>query len=718
VLRDLPLQSVYRSDEDNILEDFYFPALATAIQYDRAVGFFSASTLSYAGQALSHFIKNGGNIRLVLGAFTDVEDIEAVNAGYEQRAISEKIGKQFLEIINSVSDDLFQNRLEALSWLVAHGRLDVKVALRERGMFHDKIGIISDSEGDSIVFAGSANESTYALLPSFNYESINLFPSWKKELEGYYIPHAASFERLWKNKSKGTAVIDLPEAVKERLIGVSRQLTYTPDPEIEAAIASRIRDKVQSSSANKSVGPKVPKELGGHPFKMREHQIAALDAWRSEGDFQGVFDLATGAGKTFTAIYGSVRMAEQVDGLVCVIAVPYQNLADQWVDTLNLFNIFPIKCYVSRDNWYESMRSLAHDMTLGGRKFGAMVVVNRTLKSDDFQQLLKKFDGNKLLWIGDECHHHSTESFAGFLPEHARFRIGLSATPEHYLDEDRNTRLNEYYGKIVSTYSLKRAIEEKVLTPYHYYPHVVELTEEETDEFVALSEEIGRLFARQNQAKKPPSNQHLTALMMARARLLGSAKNKMDSLKAVLTDKAPHPHTLFYCGDGSVETDEQNENDEAVSLRQIEAVSQTLHEIKWSVSRFTARENRHERKRILESFRLGGIDAMVAIKCLDEGIDVPACSTAYILASARDPRQFVQRRGRILRRSPGKDTATIHDFIVVMPEDRQESSSYAKKLIRSELARVAEFASLSLNRAHSYEILEDYLNAYDLEHLI
>jgi superfamily II DNA or RNA helicase len=143
-----------------------------------------------------------------------------------------------------------------------------------------------------------------------------------------------------------------------------------------------------------------------------------------------------------------------------------------------------------------------------------------------------------------------------------------------------------------------------------------------------------------------------------------------------------------------------------------------LHSKGWDVSRFTARESRTDRESILENFRLGIIDAMVAIRCLDEGIDVPACSSAYILASSRDPRQFVQRRGRILRRSPGKDIATIHDFIVVLPEGQQDESDYAKRLIKSELARVAEFSSLSQNRADAYEILAPTLRQYDLEHML
>ena len=720
MLRDLTYKGVYKSDQDHILEDFYFPTLSVANRYDRAVGFFSASTISYAAQALSIFVKRGGQIRLILGAFSDRKDLEAVKQGYKEKEISEKIGSELLKMISNVSDELFQNRFDTLAWLVAHGRLDVKIALRERGMYHDKVGIITDEAGDQVVFAGSANESTHALLPTHNYESINVFRTWMPEHAEFYNPHIESFERLWKNESQGTAVIDIPSAVRDKLISVARSLDYTPDPEIEAAIAARILARTGSAVSTTSGKPREPATINGQPFKMRDHQIEALDAWKAKGDFQGTFDLATGAGKTITAIHAIVKMSEAIDGLACVIAAPYQNLADQWVDILSTFNIYPVKCYVSRAQWEDKLRNMVHELTMGSRSFGAIVVVNRTLKSPEFQECLSKIKGSRLLWIGDECHHHTSKAYEGFLPDHAKFRIGLSATPKHYLDEERNERLNEFYGDIVSRYTLKQAIEDKVLTPYVYYPHLVEFTQDEAEEFVELSEQIGRLMARKK-GKAGEMSPQLTGLLMRRARLVGSAANKLPMLAAVLTGEKPTQHTLFYCGDGTVETDEgQDASAESIDQgkRQVEAVSAMLHGMSWDVSRFTSRESRKDRDNILENFRLGMIDAMVAIRCLDEGIDVPACSTAYILASSRDPRQFVQRRGRILRRSPGKDRALIHDFIVVLPQDFDTDSEYAKRLIKSELGRVAEFSSLSDNRSDAYETLAPVLRAYDLEHMI
>lgn len=726
MLRRLQLKGVYKSDQDDILRDFYFPALSVAARYDRAVGFFSASTLSHAAQALSVFIKGGGKIRLIVGAFSDQSDIEAVKEGLRQREVSERLGEEFLAQLDEANDELFQERFKALAWLVSQGRLEIRVALRARGMYHDKVGIITDADGDAVVFAGSANESAAALLPTMNYESIDVFPAWRDELAEYHEPHRASFERLWANKSRGTVVLDMPTALRDRLLEASASMERPPDPEREAEIAGRIREaEDELDAASRRRGPEVPESINGFPFEIRDHQRDALTAWQVKGDFHGIFDLATGAGKTITAVYAAVQMSKAIKGLTVVIAAPYQSLADQWCEILETFNIRALQCYVSKSNWYDALQRKILDVQTGATPFEAIVVVNRTLRTPEFQDAIARIPSAQFLWIGDECHHHGSESFAPALPLNARYRIGLSATPEHYLDADRNARLKAYYGDIVFSYTLKQAIEDKVLTPYNYYPRLVELTATEAEEFISLSDEIARQFARdQGQGSGKPSI-GLTALLMKRSRIVGSAVNKLPALEAALAGKRPENHTLYYCGDGRVsygddvdQDDDVDDADEGLPSRQIEVVSRLLDGLGWRVSRFTAREGRRERENILQAFRIGLIDGLVAIKCLDEGIDVPACSTAYILASSRDPRQFIQRRGRILRRSPGKTIATIYDFVVVLPEGANDASGAARKLIASELRRVAEFSTLAENRLDAYDLLRPVLVAYDLEHVI
>jgi superfamily II DNA or RNA helicase len=719
-LRELTLKGVYKSDQDDILRDFYFPALSAATRYDRAVGYFSASTLSEAAQALTVFIKGDGVIRLIVGAFTSAEDIAAVQEGLRIREVSDQVGNAFLSALDGVDDALFAHRFEALAWLVSRQRLEIKVALRTQGIYHDKVGIISDVNGDAVVFSGSANESAAALLPTHNYESINVFPAWRDELKDYHQPHRESFNRLWENRSRGTAVIDMPTALREKLLEVAERLHGPPDSAREAAIAAMVRDAEEAElNRERPRGPQVPQTLNGHKFEMREHQRAALRAWQSQGAFQGIFDLATGAGKTITACFAAVQMAKAVPGLTVVIAAPYQSLADQWCDILESFNIRALQCYVSKSLWLDPLQRRVLDLQTDVADFQAIVVVNRTLKTPEFQSLLNRIPGNRLLWIGDECHHHGSASMVTALPAHAQYRIGLSATPMHYIDEERNARLKAYYGDIVYTYSLEQAITDQVLTPYNYYPRIVELTDAEAGEFIALSDDIARMMAREDGAGS--LSQALTGLLMKRSRVIGAAVNKLPALIDVLKGRRPEPHSLFYCGDGRVSFDDdigEDANEDAAPDRQIEVVSRLLDDLGWKPSRFTARESRTDRESILSAFRDTSIDALVAIKCLDEGIDVPACSTAYILASSRDPRQFIQRRGRILRRSPGKEIAHIYDFVVVLPAGAHDESGVAKKLVSAELKRVAEFSQLARNRVDAYSVLRPILTAYDLEHVI
>ena len=723
MLRDLPgLKAVYCSETDNILEDFYLPALNSAVSYDRAVGFFSASMIAYAAQGLSALIRNGGTMRLVIGAELTPDEERSILYGYEERnkllaeSVSKRVASEMNEAIETVADPVFLSKLEGLSWLVKHGKLDVRVAVRRKGMYHEKIGIIRDSNGDKLVFQGSANESVRALLPDFNYESINVFPSWRPELKDHFQPHIDSFERLWNRRSANTLIVDFPDAVRQNLL--RRAPARAPQPEIEKDVWQQHLSSQKRHTERYDLLPRVPVSMNGQEFKIEKHQRVALQKWKANHT-HGILQLATGSGKTITAIYGSVKLFEALKRLFLVIAVPYQNLADQWVDNLSLFNINAIECYAGEGNWLEALRAQVALFRAGSAHFVTLVVVNRTLQNQSFQQLLSNIDPSVFLFVGDECHNHNSLGMQNSLPQNAGMRLGLSATVEGAEGPEDDMPIKKYYGPVVEEYSLERALNEGVLTPYRYHVVRVYLTENEGEEYRKLTSEIGRLIASSKKPRgKLGGDPRLESLLFARARLLGAARNKLVELERILRTVPVQKHTLFYCSDGSIE-DEANGDE----IRQIEAVSLIAHSMDWKTSRFTSRETRDERKRILEGFRMGEIDGMVAIKCLDEGIDVPACSTAFILASSRNPRQFIQRRGRILRKFSGKTFATIYDFMVMLADDGEnegdpESADYSRNLLKNELKRVAEFSRLSMNRHESYEVLRPLLEAYDLAHLL
>lgn len=711
MLRSLHLKAVYESEGDDLLRDFYIPALGASVSYDRAVGFFSGAMLSFAAQGVSALVaRNDGRMRLVVGGELDEEDVVAIERGYDLRAIGEKVGRSMAAAVEAIDDELFQTRVELLAWLVAAGRLDIKVALKRRGMFHSKIGVLRDGNGDSVVFQGSANETVYAFLPDFNYESLNVFPSWQPELKSHAEPHVATFERLWANRSSKTIVIEFPDAIRDRLVTIAKRVQVAT-PAVEDAVweatLSRYRPSVPALAA-----PRLPQVLGCKPFSVMKHQREALEAWRAQGG-QGILSLATGAGKTIAAAYAMVCLFERSKKLCVVIAVPYQNLADQWIEALRPFQVSAYACYGGTSRWLEEVAEAVHHFDQNALPFLCLVVVNRTLATDSFQLVLGKLPGRHMLFVGDECHRHGAPVTAAKLPGAAALRLGLSATPEHYIDQDANQRLVGYYGQVTFQYGLKEALDDGVLTPYRYHIHLVDLSEAEAERYGQITDDIAVQVARCG-GELSEGDAQLDRLLFERARLLGGASAKLPKLRELLGPDAVR-HTLFYCSDASVTVDDDDRDGPSSPQRQVEAVSELLHRRRWRNARFTAREGLRERREILDRFRLGDIDALVAIRCLDEGIDVPACQRAYILASSRNPRQFIQRRGRILRRAPGKEQADVFDIMVRLPEGASEQG-VERRLLAEEFKRVSEFARLARNNGEVIEVLMPLMTRYDLLH--
>lgn len=715
MLKSLNIKAVYNSEDDNILEDFYIPALKSSIRYDRAVGYFDAKVLITAARGLACFINNGGYIRLIVGATLTDEEYEAISAGYNEREITSRLTSDLEESLNAYDlSELFKNQLNALTWFIQNKKLDIKIALRRGGIYHEKIGIISDVTGDLLVFQGSANETNKALTP-FNYESINVFKSWLPAFEEHIVPHVKKFEDLWNNKKKNTKVIDFTDIIGS---AIAQRIKDIRPPSITAEIMlwQQYFDNGLDNDALE-IGPHIPKKLNGADFILKQHQKDALNSWKNN-NFQGLFELATGSGKTITAIYGAVKIFESRKKLFMVIAVPYQSLADQWVDNLKVFNIHPVVCYGGEGLWLEKFKSKILDFQTGILKFVAVIVVDATLssRSKTFSNLISSLDEQNrefFLFIGDECHHHGAIANFKSLPLNAALRMGLSATPERS-DEESNASLKQYYGDTIARYTMKDALDDGVLTPYEYHLVEVSLTESECEEYVVLSKRIAQLYAQIKSSKESLNNNTLNVLLNKRARLINGTQNKPIALRALLENIMPIKHSLFYCAEGSIgEDDEDNEKE---GIRQIQVISQLLHSMNWRSSQFTAKEDKQQRSSILRSFRDGDIDSLVAMKCLDEGIDIPACSTAFILASSRQPRQFIQRRGRILRKSLGKTKAVIYDFFVTLPIDSVEDGGIERKLLVAELKRVNEFASLSLNKGDVYRRLEPFLQKHDLVH--
>ena len=536
--------------------------------------------------------------------------------------------KQALEIsINDLKKTLEQETLSALAWLVADGILDFKLAMPrnklDQGEFHDKFGIFSDAEGNQVSFNGSYNDSVQGTR---NYESIKIFRSWHPVLDLLVKADNERFERLWSNKDANVQVYDLTEAARASIV---RLRSYErPYPEPNWSQLELLANEKSQAPVYSPTNPHLPFGLEDRPY-----QTEAIDGWFAH-DCQGLLEMATGTGKTKTALSASVRLFEREKRLAVIITVPYQHLVDQWNTESQEFGYRPILAYQSKASWFDKLNSMVMNFSSGYREHFAVITTHTTFISPDFQATIARLNGTSLI-IADEAHHLGAERSRQNYPLQIPYRLALSATPDRWFDDEGTAALRGYFGETVFSFPLEKAIGVS-LTTYYYYPHLVQLTDEELEAYQELSAKIAQLAGRDDER----AHESLKILFMRRAELLNNAANKIVELSKLIADSDHIDRTLFYCAPG-----------------QIDDVQRLLG---WEhgllVQRFTAEEDTKERKQRLEDFASGEIQALVAMKCLDEGVDVPSTRTAYIMASSSNPREFVQRRGRVLRKSAHRKT--------------------------------------------------------------
>ncbi len=422
--------------------------------------------------------------------------------------------------------------------------------------------------------------------------------------------------------------------------------------------------------------------------------------------------MATGAGKTLTALYLACKVAEKNRPLSIVVVCPYINLVKQWEREMMRFGIRAVCCYGTQRSWAGELRDGYARLQFGSTSVQGIITTNATFLSPSFRESLDETIGHHLV-IADEAHNLGSEKVKEVLPEFIQLRLGLSATPERHYDEQGTQAIFDYFGPVVYEFSLAQAIDAGVLAPYFYHPVLVDLTEEEAEEYIELSNRIAKavMFAE----SKADHDEKVMPLLIRRSRLLASATEKLPALQRIVEEmKGRVEKAIVYCGDGRVEDpiDEQQR-------RQIESATRLLgKEVGLHVRRFTYEEDAEEREGILEQIQKGGLDAVVAIRCLDEGIDLPDVRLGFLLASTSNPRQFIQRRGRLLRRAPGKDHAVIYDFIVQPPDFGGDWSDAAfnteRRLFQRELSRILDFCKTAKNGPTALQALQGLRQKYNL----
>lgn len=678
-LRELGLRVSYRSDIGNIVDLFFTPCLERAVSYRRAVGFFTSSGLAVAAKGLAAFIDGPGKMSLIASPHLDEADCRAISLGYEAR--HDIIARSILRCFDTEMDDLVRDRLSTLAWLVAHERLEVKIALKKIrpggsfpiGIYHEKLGIFADADGNKVAFSGSSNETAGGLID--NFEAVDVFWSWDDQ-QGRVALKEHNFEDLWNNRTTTLEVLPFPEAAYAKLLQFKQDQPPRDDPESD-------KSKVRGTPPKKAPGGfAIPQEV-----KLRQYQETAIETWFTNG-CRGVFEMATGTGKTVTALAAAAQLFQREKVLAIVILAPFIHLVDQWEEVANTFGLMPLKCYEASSSWTETFSDHVTDLNIGARHVFCAIATHDTASRQPFVQALRHIR-SPLLLIADEVHHLGAGSLSRGLPASAKFRLGLSATPDRWCDPEGSQLLTDYFSGTVYSFPLQQAIADGYLCHYEYNPHLITLEDDEVQQYEVLTTQIARLWGR-SQADEQTQNR-LGFLLRERADVLNCARNKIAALRQLVRDPEHLSHTLFYCAPGQI--------DDVVKL--------LAQDLKMRVRRFTAEETRMERQVLLEEFDTGGMQALVAMKCLDEGVDVPATTTAFILASSSNPREFIQRRGRILRTYPNKRRATIYDLIAVPPQPRRGSavSESERSIVRRELARFKEFASAADNEYEATSII-------------
>ena len=751
-LTDLKLNSSIDNAQNDLVKDFFLPVLNETLYYRRATGYFSSSVLEEVGKAFWNIGYRGGFVRIICSPNLTEEDFDALKKGYENRQEAECfkiINKALLRELDQI-DSSKREVLNLLSTLIAIGALDFRIAMTaDYGLYHEKFGIMEDGAGEEVAFIGSANATRSALCR--NMESIEVYCSWLEPTERKrIIYHKERFERLWKGTEKNLKIFQVPELKREF---IQRFKTNENDD-----LASINWSNIKTCTNKPKLVPdwQIPADLTYYNY-----QLEAMNSWVKHG-FMGIFEMATGTGKTLTALGAMMRLVlrnyESGKGLMVVIACPYQHLVEQWVEDLVRFGIKPIVGYSGApdSSWFSN---LERKVTLAGRinatncHYSCFITTNATLMSTRVKnQLLRLKKNGETLFIVDEAHNAGALGFRRALEELGpifSYRLALSATPSRHYDDEGTEFIKKYFGETCISYDLRCAIRDGKLTPYEYYPILVSLNSQERQKYVEITVKMQSCLIKgaDGQIKL---NSYGQMLAIERSRLIAGVAGKLEALKELVINNKLYSSRdlLVYCGAVSNEllSDQNNSsvirkdgltNYEAEELKgvadgdldtsvvvekQIRSVTRMLgNEFHMKVASFTAINSREERQSIINSLASGDLQAVVAIKCLDEGVNIPSVRTAVIMASTTNPKEYIQRRGRVLRLYPGKTKAVIYDLLT-MPYNFSQmmfltktERQFYKSLVFNELKRSYEFAQLSLNKCEGVKEIENIARAFDIK---
>lgn len=660
--KDLEIKKSYiNQGPDNFLDCFLNPVLKLATSYKRSVGFFSSSVFKLVINSLPSFIRNAGTINLIVSPTLSADDIVAIQLGYAKK--EDIINKRFIEELKSEIREIDDASLDVLSELVARNILDIKVASvkNDLGIYHDKLGILEDKDGNKVVFYGSPNSSVNAYRN--NYEKVRVVRSWISGEGDSVDDEIIEFDKLWDNRNKFLDVYNFMDSVKKCILNVVEERKYLKD--------------------------------NSEPINLFNYQNDAISNWVKNG-YKGFFVMATGTGKTWTAIYAAKKLVEDNPSLV-VIAAPYKHLVRQWAeDVKKAFKNASI-VLISSENpqWAIIAKQYIIAQKYSPEKQIIFITTIKSFYSDRFSNVLSLSNQEKLL-IVDEAHRFTQRDDS--LHKTFQYMLGLSATPINGKNNATGIDLVSFFGGQVFSLPIEEALERNFLVPYNYHPIFVQATAEEENKFNQISSNMASCY----RDGVLIDTERFVKYVRARLRVISMAENKVSHLDDFIKKIPVKDHFIVYCGDGRLFDGKHDDE-----IRHIQFVKEHLYNLGIKSSQFTATESMDRRMELVEMFNNNEISSLVAIRCLDEGINIPSIKSALILSSNDDYREFVQRRGRILRKYKDKKEANIYD-VIVLP------SRFTPKMAMIELRRYYEYARLAQNRAELLKDLSALLDDYNL----
>lgn len=597
---------------------------------------------------------------------------------------------------------------DLLHYMIAKEKLIIKFAVNtnsdeySNNIYHEKAGYFTFPDGSIVAHYGTFNESESA--HKGNNDSVRVWPSWD--------PSAAEDHEITINDVDedfaGNESVTVHELSRETLEKIKEtapdnfpnKKDYKKEDEVEEQ--ENEKDFTESNLENKEQDALDSKIV----HKLRGYQEDAIKIWE-ENNCRGILEHATGSGKTFTALNALKRTFDKT-GCIAVVGVPYIPLAEQWSDEIRSFleksdiesfNI--VECWSGNLNWHVKIGEELLDRHFKNREkkkhLSIFVVVNKSLEQKFYKSYEEKlFDMENCLMIGDECHRYTSPNLLNKLPN-CKYRLGLSATPivnKEEIRENENKMLN-WFGGIQDIFTLDDAINSKpqYLCNYNYFPQACYLSDDEFSEWDKLYKKSGWM-GDENEYE----NDIRGSIFGQMSSILGSAESKLIKLAEILpTSPSERAYTLIFSGHG---IDENEDKD-------IKKIAKILIKKNWTPGQITSEIKRQERKDLIDSFKRGAIDTLLAIKILDEGIDIPQIKNAYIIASSANRRQFIQRRGRVLRLLDGENKiANIYDFVVIPPK---ESGNGGMKIRESEKKRIEEMSRSALNKSDVIKFIKKYL---------